>query len=132
VFGKGIGHGNKGGQGYQGPQDGPLDGNPERIKKHKILHDFLIRNKGKTDGVEGNQPRVGGGLVGDRKAEGIPEGVKTGKTKKAHDNDINDIKYPFAKISGLYHDSPLKNPVIGKFIGHDPGTDNKNKTNHRF
>jgi hypothetical protein len=96
VFGKGIGHGNKGGQGYQGSQGGSLNGNPKRIEKHKILYDFLIGNKGKADGVKGNQPRVGGGLIGDGKAKGIPEGVKAGKTKEAHDKNISDIKYPLA------------------------------------
>jgi hypothetical protein len=120
VFGKGVGHGDEDGEGYNGSKGCSLNGNPKGIKKHKILNDFPVGNKGKTDGIECDQPRVGRGLIGNGKAEGVPEGIEAGKTKKSHDKNINDIEYPFTEISGLNHIFPLKDPVVGKFVGHDP------------
>jgi hypothetical protein len=96
VFGQGIGHGDKGGDGYQGAQEGPLNGDPKGVKEHKVLHYFLVGNKGKTDGIKGNKPGVGGGFFGYGKAEGVPEGVKAGKAKKGHDKNVYDIEHPFA------------------------------------
>jgi hypothetical protein len=96
VFGQGIGHGDKDGDSYQGSQEGSLNGNPKGIKEQQVLHYFLVGNKGKADGIKGNKPRVGGGFFGYGKAEGVPEGIQTGKAEKGHDKNVHDIEYSFA------------------------------------